>query len=111
MLNSGGIHMTTPERRRHTRFACATDLEIDWGSEILRASVRDISLSGMFVATPAPLWIRAEFTARILLPVVLPVECIVRRVEPGRGMAVEFKDLTDATRNSIDEWLRKLAEG
>ena len=101
--------MNTRERRRHERYPCSAKLEIDWGSEVLRASVQDVSSSGMFVETPNPLWMRAEFSARILLPEVLPIDCIVRRIEPGHGMAVEFQSPSEMARKSLDEWLGKLS--
>jgi c-di-GMP-binding flagellar brake protein YcgR len=99
------------ERRRHPRYSCSTELEIEWGSEVLRASVKDISNSGMFIATNDPLWMRAEFSARIPLPQPLVLDCVVRRIEPGRGMGVEFKDVAPAMRKALDEYLWKLAAG
>jgi len=99
------------ERRRHPRYACSTELEIEWGSEILRASVKNISNSGMFISTNDPLWMRAEFSARIPLPQPLVLDCVVRRIEPGRGMGVEFKDIAPTMRKALDEYLWKLAAG
>jgi len=103
--------VSTIERRRHPRYGCSNELEIEWGSEVLRASVRDISNSGMFISTTDPLWMRAEFSARIPLPQPLVLDCVVRRIEPGRGMGVEFKDLTPDMRKALDEYLWELAAG
>ncbi|MGH9702652.1 MAG: PilZ domain-containing protein [Candidatus Acidiferrales bacterium] len=101
--------MNNRERRRHERYPCSANVEIDWGSEVLQASIQDISTSGMFVATPNPLWMRAQFSARILLPEILPIDCIVRRIEPGHGMAVEFESLSDFARKSLTDLLGKLS--
>ena len=103
--------MTSIERRRHPRYTCSTELEIEWGSEILRASVKDISGSGMFISIAEPLWMRAEFSARIPLAQPLVLDCVVRRIEPGRGMGVEFKDIAPTMRKALDEYLWKLAAG
>jgi hypothetical protein len=99
------------ERRRNPRYACSSELEIEWGSEILRASVTDISVSGMFIRTSDPLWMRAEFSARIPFSQPLVLDCVVRRIEPGRGMGVEFQDLAPTMRKVLDEYLWKLAGG
>jgi hypothetical protein len=100
-----------PERRRSPRYPCAADLEIGWGSEILRASVSDICTTGMFIETVNPLWIRAEFSARVLFPDPLDVNCVVKRVEPGRGMAVEFTEIPEASREALEGLIWKLAGG
>jgi len=76
------------ERRWAPRYSFRADLEIEWGSAILRGSTRDISASGMFIEFGDPLWIGAGFTARLVLPQPVKVECSVKRIEPGRGMGV-----------------------
>jgi hypothetical protein len=65
----------------------------------------------MFIKTSNPLWVRAEFMARILLPEPVDVGCVVRRVEPGCGMGVEFTELSDRARRLLDEFLCKLSAG
>jgi PilZ domain len=94
---------------RGLRHAFRTEVEIGWGAEVLKCVTRDIGDMGMFIETDHPLWLRAEFTARLKLGEVLEIDCIVRRVEPGRGMAVEFKDLPEAEREQIDLFLGKLS--
>ncbi len=76
------------ERRWAPRYSFRADLEIEWGSVVLRASTRDISANGMFIEAADPLWIGAGFTARLNLPQPLTVDCSVKRIEPGRGMGV-----------------------
>ena len=77
------------ERRWAQRYSFRAELEIEWGSAVLRAKTRDISTSGMFIESADTLWVGAGFTARLALdnrPVQM--DCSVKRVEPGRGMAV-----------------------
>src|SRR5260370_7252021 len=77
------------ERRWAQRYSFRAELEIEWGSAVLRANTRDISTSGMFIESADTLWVGAGFTARLALdnrPVQM--DCSVKRVEPGRGMAV-----------------------
>ena len=76
------------ERRWAPRFAFRADLEIEWGSALLRGSTRDISLNGMFIESPDPLWVGAGFTARLALDQPVKLDCFVKRVEPGHGMGV-----------------------
>jgi hypothetical protein len=65
----------------------------------------------MFIKTSNPLWVRAEFMARILVPEPVDVGCVVRRVEPGCGMGVEFTELSNRARQLLDEFLCKLSAG
>ncbi len=60
----------------------------EWGSAVLRGSTRDISSNGMFIEVPDTLWVGAGFTARLHLPQPVKLDCMVKRVEPGRGMGV-----------------------
>src|SRR6266852_3515175 len=76
------------ERRWAPRYSFRADLEIEWGSAVLRGSTRDISSSGMFIEAADPLWVGAGFTARLTLPRPMKIDCFVKRVEPGHGMGV-----------------------
>jgi PilZ domain len=76
------------ERRWAPRYSFRTDLEIEWGSAVLRGSTRDISSNGMFIESADPLWVGAGFTARLVLDHPVKVDCFVKRVEPGQGMGV-----------------------
>jgi hypothetical protein len=76
------------ERRWAPRYSFRADLEIEWGSAVLRASTRDISANGMFIEAMDPLWIGAGFTARLNLERPLKLDCFVKRIEPGHGMGV-----------------------
>jgi hypothetical protein len=56
------------------------------------------------------LWLRAEFTARMNVGETIEIDCVVMRIEPGRGMAVVFIDLPDAEREQLEGFLRGLAQ-
>ena len=76
------------ERRWAPRYSFSADLEIEWGSAVLRAKTRDISANGMFIESADTLWIGAGFSAHLALDHPVKIDCSVKRVEPGRGMAV-----------------------
>jgi hypothetical protein len=76
------------ERRWAPRYSFRAELEIEWGSAVLRGKTRDISSNGMFIESTDTLWIGAGFTARLALERSVQIDCSVKRVEPGRGMAV-----------------------
>lgn len=101
--------MSGSERRRHKRYPCSAAVKITWGHVTLEAHLRDISLSGMYLETREPLWVRAQFSARLLLPEAIRVECIVRRVDAGKGMVVEFTELAQEARMNLHHLIWKLA--
>ena len=76
------------ERRWAPRYSFRAELEIEWGSAVLRGKTRDISSNGMFIESTDTLWVGAGFTARLALDRPVKVDCFVKRVEPGHGMGV-----------------------
>src|SRR5258707_1638367 len=78
------------ERRWATRYSFRAELEIEWGSAVLRGKTRDISSNGMFIESTDTLWVGAGFTARLAVDRPGQMDCSVKRVEPGRGMAVRL---------------------
>lgn len=101
--------MKESERRRHARYPCKAQVKITWGEVTLDATLRDISASGMYLETHEPLWARAEFFANVRLPETLDVKCIVRRVDEGKGMVVEFTEVSQETRMNLNHLIWKLA--
>ncbi len=87
-MTSGEHPARRLERRWAPRYSFSADLEIEWGSALLRGKTRDISANGMFIESADTLWIGAGFTARLALDHPMKMDCSVKRVEPGRGMAV-----------------------
>lgn len=94
-----------PERRRHPRIPFQKPIEIEWGSTTLQTTTGDLSVGGMFVHMPDPLWVGAGFSAKVLLDEPLQVDCVVRRVVPRTGIGVEFKrvdhDLHDRLKDLV----------
>jgi hypothetical protein len=87
-MGSGDQTSRRSDRRWAPRYSFRANLEIEWGSAILRASTRDISTNGMFIESTDPLWIGAGFTAHLVLDKRVKVDCSVKRIEPGLGMGV-----------------------
>jgi len=87
-MGSGDHFSRRSERRWAPRYSFRANLDIEWGSAVLRASTRDISSNGMFIESADPLWIGAGFTAHLVLDRPVKVNCSVKRIEPGLGMGV-----------------------
>jgi hypothetical protein len=87
-MGSGDHPARRLERRWAPRYSFRADLEIEWGSAVLRGNTRDISSNGMFIEAADPLWLGAGFTARLTLDRTVKLDCFVKRVEPGKGMGV-----------------------
>ena len=98
------------ERRRASRFRCDLGIAIEWGAASLRGSVVDISIDGMFVELDQPLWIGARFAAQLEFEEPVRLECVVRRVQPLRGMAVTYAVPDEAGRAVIASYLERLRQ-
>jgi hypothetical protein len=87
-MGSGDQLARRSDRRWAPRYSFRANLEIEWGSTVLRTSTRDISSNGMFIESADPLWIGAGFTAHLVLDQSVKVDCSVKRIEPALGMGV-----------------------
>lgn len=96
------------ERRQFHRKSYRGKLEIEWGSATLVGTVQDIGPQGLFVELTPPLWVGATFRARLILNPVLLLNCTVRRVEPGRGIAVTFDPAEDSGKAQLSSLLAAL---
>lgn len=103
--------LQSPDRRLSPRYRFYVDVEIDWGSRVLRGRVRDISHSGMFIEIADYLWINATFTARLALDAPLPLECVVRRIEPHQGIGVTIAVWDGDAKERFKALLRALQDG
>ncbi len=101
---------TQVERRRSRRYPLDLILEIEWGSSVIEARVRDLSNHGMLVEVEEPLWIGANFSARLRVNDPVALDCVVRRVEPGRGMGISYVTADSESQARILALLKKLAE-
>ena len=105
----GAYVFTGDERRRYPRYGFQADVDIEFEGKAFRAFLTDLSADGMFVVAANPLWVGAVFYARLHIADPLRVKCAVKRVLVGRGMGVEFRELTAQDRDSLDKILAGLA--
>jgi hypothetical protein len=108
-MGSGDHSSRRSDRRWAPRYSFRANLEIEWGSAILRASTRDISTNGMFIESADPLWIGAGFTAHLVLDRRVKIDCSVKRIEPGRGMGVSVTLSEDQHEQSYQKLLDSLS--
>ncbi len=88
------------ERRWARRYPFDATVEIEWGSSTFQGRIRDISSSGMFLTTAESLWIGASFAAKVLTDPPLPLDCTVRRAEPGAASAYKSSRSTKIIRRN-----------
>jgi hypothetical protein len=108
-MGSGDQGIRRFERRWAPRFRYHADLEIEWGSTVLRARTRDLSSNGMFIESVDPLWVGAGFTAQLTLDKPLRVNCFVKRVEPGCGMGVSIALAEQHHQQQYQEFINSLS--
>ncbi len=108
-MGSGDHPARRLERRWAPRYSFRADLEIEWGSAVLRGNTRDISANGMFIEAPDPLWLGAGFTARLTLERPVKLDCFVKRVEPGRGMGVSLAVSETESQKLFEDLLSSLS--
>ena len=110
-MGSGDPTSRGLERRWSTRYSFRAEVEIEWGSAVLRASTRDISANGMFIECADTLWVGAGFTARVKLDRHMKVDCSVKRIEPGLGMGVTVAMAEVENHQRYHELLTALSTG
>jgi hypothetical protein len=93
---------TQIERRQFNRRRLVGTIEIEWGSSTLTGLVRDIGPQGLFVEIAPPLWVGATFLARLVVDPPLQLNCTVRRVEPGTGIAVTFELVEESGKAQLE---------
>src|SRR5260370_22138759 len=96
------------ERRQFNRRKLLESIEIEGGSSTLRGMVRDIGPQGLFVELTPPLWVGATFFARLAVDPPLRLNCTVRRVEPGMGIAVTFELPEESGKGQLEKLLAQL---
>lgn len=97
------------ERRWAPRYSFHAELEIEWGSTVLRARTRDVSANGMFIESVDPLWVGAGFSAQLTLDRPVRINCSVKRVEPGRGMGVSISIAEEQNNERYQELINGLS--
>jgi hypothetical protein len=101
--------MGSSGQRKLPRYSYPIEVIIGWGSNTIQGLTRNISLGGMFIETSQTLWRHAEFTVRLSLPEPVELDCIVKHVEPARGMGVEFKDMPETERKQLELLVASIA--
>jgi hypothetical protein len=96
------------ERREFNRRRLVGTIEIEWGSSTLTGLVRDIGPQGLFIELTPPLWVGATFWARLVADPPLQLNCTVRRVEPGTGIAVTFELVEESGKAQLELLLAQL---
>lgn len=100
------------DKRRHSRKLLRIEARYqDQGSKVLKGTVRNISLSGVFIETPCPLALQTVVQVSLdatYLGKVVDVKGLVVRIEPDRGMAVEFENKENRDIRLLLGALRKL---
>ena len=73
--------------------------------------VRDLSMTGMYVSDPRPLQRGqpVELRLRIGEGDAIAIQGMVRRVDPGEGMGIEFIHIDTAGRRRIKEYISKVS--
>jgi hypothetical protein len=90
MLQSLRDEYSYPSGERHVsvRYEFSAEIEIEWCSRKIWGRVRNVSRHGMFIELPDLPVVNAAFPARLALNKPLGMECVVRRLVPGRGIGV-----------------------
>lgn len=108
-MANGDTFSRRSERRWAPRYSFQADLEIEWGSAVLRGRTRDISANGMFIEASDILWVGAGFRARLVLDRTVHVDCSVKRVVPGHGMGVSLTAAEDQSHKHFQDLLASLS--
>jgi PilZ domain len=98
------------ERRAHDRQRLIVDVHFDGEDVTGVASTKDISPGGLYMNTQATIPKGAMLLVRIPFRHDAEVVCRAEVIysEPGRGLGVRFRDLTDEARAMLE---RELANG
>ena len=98
------------DRRALPRYRFYAHLEMILESKVRWGRVCDISSEGMFIETGECLARNTRFRGRLALETPLPVECLVRRIVPGRGIGVMISFLNDEEKKRFDALILALGE-
>jgi Tfp pilus assembly protein PilZ len=104
--------MKEKQKRRFTRKALKIEARYqDTNRNVLKGTVRNISIGGVYIETPKPLE-RGTFVRMTLDAVdvgrVIDVEGKVVRFEPEKGMGIEFIDQDNREVKKLISTMRKL---
>jgi hypothetical protein len=103
----------TRENRRNPRVEVSKGIWVSWQTAGAKASsvsrVRDLSIGGVFVSTPAPPPVGTTVKLLFALPEgEVRVEGVVRYADSKKGMGVEFTRMSAGDGARFRELLRRL---
>jgi len=106
MTNEEPEPFSSDDRRQHDRSRLIVDVHFDGGESTGVASSKDISLGGLYMSTQAEIPVGATLALRIPIAddhVVVKGEVVY--TNPGKGVGVKFRDLSDEARKSLEQEL------
>lgn len=111
-MNAGLKH----ERRRTRRLNCVVEVQLSGGGPIplVRGRLEDISVTGIFIDTPTTflpdLSSGSEIDIKFTLPGLpeIAVKGMVAWIREGVGIGVEFQDLSEDRRKTIETFMQKM---
>ena len=97
---------SSDDRRQHDRSRLIVDVHFNGGESTGVASTKDISLGGLYMSTRAELPVGAMLALRIpLTSDQLVVKGEVVYTNPGKGVGVKFRDLSDQGCKALEQEL------
>lgn len=106
---------TTGQTRRHPRVKAPDGMLVGWqvGTQRFVSSLDNIALGGLFIRTPNPPPAQSLVKVVVSLPMgtgEVQARGVVRRVNPSRGMGVEFTAMNPEDRGRLTGLLKPLLE-
>lgn len=98
---------STDNRRQFDRSRLIVDVHFDGAESTGVASTKDISLGGLYMTTQTRIPVGATLALRIPIGgdhVIVTGEVVYSN--PGKGVGVKFRELTDDTRRALERGLR-----
>lgn len=102
----------TRDNRRAPRLSVPTGVWVAWYSTGPRtvSRVQDLSLGGVFIATPSPLAVGANL--KLLFSLAegeIHADAVVRFHADGKGMGVEFTHVPPSDRARLEKFVKRLS--
>ena len=98
-------------RRFTSRVETPEGVWVDWrcvGREDI-SRVRNLSLGGLFVETPKSRGVGSTAKLEFLVQEgQISADAVVRRAEPGRGLAMNFTEVSEEDRPRLEALIRRL---
>jgi PilZ domain len=102
-----------PSRRFTSRVETPEGVWVDWrcaGYEDI-SRVRNISLGGLYVETPRPKGLGSTVKLEFLVQEgQIRADAVIRRVEPGHGLALRFTAVIDEDRSRLAALMNRLRQ-